>query len=45
MWIGKYVTGSFHDKFEVLFGLDLMMEDDVLKKFQGLCGLDQILKL
>jgi hypothetical protein len=22
-----------------------MMEDDVLKKFQGLCGLDQILKL
>jgi hypothetical protein len=22
MWIGMYVTGSFHDEFEVLFGLE-----------------------
>jgi hypothetical protein len=30
MRIGKDITGSFHDKFEVLFGLDQMMEDDVM---------------
>jgi hypothetical protein len=30
MWIGKYITGSFHDKFEVLCGLDQMMNDDVM---------------
>jgi hypothetical protein len=44
MWIGKDVTGSFHDKFVVLFGLDQMMADDVMNKFQVLCGLEQILK-
>jgi hypothetical protein len=30
MWIGKDITGSFHDKFEVLCGLDPMMDDDVM---------------
>jgi hypothetical protein len=30
MWIGKYVTGRFHDQFEVLCGLDQMIEDDVM---------------
>jgi hypothetical protein len=30
MWIGKNVTGSFHDEFEVLFGLEELIQDDVL---------------
>jgi hypothetical protein len=30
MWIGKDVTGRFHDKFEVLFELEQMIEDDVM---------------
>jgi hypothetical protein len=28
MWIGKDVTGSFHDQFYVLCWLDRMIEDD-----------------
>jgi hypothetical protein len=27
-WIGKYFIGRFHDKFEVLCGLEQMTEDD-----------------
>jgi hypothetical protein len=34
MWIGKDVTGSFHDKFEGVCGLDQMIEVDVLTKFE-----------
>jgi hypothetical protein len=30
MWIGKDVTGTFQDKFEVFCGLEQMMEDDVM---------------
>jgi hypothetical protein len=30
MLIGKYVTGSFHDQFELICGLDQMIEDDVM---------------
>jgi hypothetical protein len=30
MWIGNDVTGSIHDKFEVLCGLEKMIEDDVM---------------
>jgi hypothetical protein len=30
MWIGKDVTGIFHDQFEVLCWLDQMIEDDVI---------------
>jgi hypothetical protein len=30
MWIGKGVTGSVHDQFEVLCGLEQMIEDDVM---------------
>jgi hypothetical protein len=30
MWIGKDVTGSFHDQFEVLCGLEQMIEDVVM---------------
>jgi hypothetical protein len=29
MWIGNDVTGSFYDKFEVIFGLEQMMENDI----------------
>jgi hypothetical protein len=28
MWIGKYVTGSFHDQFEVVYGIEQMIVDD-----------------
>jgi hypothetical protein len=34
----KYVTGSFHDQFELLCGLDQMMEDDVMTKYKVICG-------
>jgi hypothetical protein len=28
-WTGIYVTGSIHDQFEVIIGLEKMIEDDV----------------
>jgi hypothetical protein len=34
MWIGTDVRGSIHDHFEVLYGLDQMIEDDVMTKFE-----------
>jgi hypothetical protein len=30
MWIGKDVTGSFHDQFDVICGFEEMIEDDVM---------------
>jgi hypothetical protein len=30
MWIGKDVTGSFHDQCEVLCELEQMIKDDVM---------------
>jgi hypothetical protein len=30
MWIGKDVTGSVHDQFEVLCGLEQMIDHDVM---------------
>jgi hypothetical protein len=30
MWIGKDVTGSFQDQFEVKCGLEQMKDDDVM---------------
>jgi hypothetical protein len=30
MWIGKDVTGSFQDQFDVLCGLEQMIEVDVM---------------
>jgi hypothetical protein len=30
MWIGKDVTGSFREQFEVLGELEQMIEDDVI---------------
>jgi hypothetical protein len=32
------MTGSFHDQFEVLCGLDRMMEEDVMTKYEVRCG-------
>jgi hypothetical protein len=42
MWIAKYVTGSLHDKFEVVCGLEQMIEEDAITKFEVHCGLEQI---
>jgi hypothetical protein len=30
MWIGKDITGSIHEKFEVIYDLEVMIWDDVL---------------
>jgi hypothetical protein len=30
MWIGMDGTGSFHNKFEILCGLEQMIEDKVI---------------
>jgi hypothetical protein len=30
MWIGEHMTGSFRVKFEVLCGLEQMIEDDAM---------------
>jgi hypothetical protein len=30
MWIWKEVTGSFSEQFEVIRGLEQMIEDDVM---------------
>jgi hypothetical protein len=30
MWIGEDVTGSFHDQFEILCEMELMIKDDVM---------------
>jgi hypothetical protein len=38
MWIGKELTRSFHDQFEVICGLFQMIEDDVMAKFEVICG-------
>jgi hypothetical protein len=38
MWIGTDVRGSIHYQFEVLYGLDQMIEDDVMTKFEVRCG-------
>jgi hypothetical protein len=34
MWIGSDVTGSFHYQFEVICGLEQMIQDEVLTKFE-----------
>jgi hypothetical protein len=41
MCIGKDVAGSCSDQFEVLCGLEQMIEDDVMTEIEVLCGLDQ----
>jgi hypothetical protein len=37
-WIGMYVTGVFHDQFEVICGLGHMMETDAMTKYDVICG-------
>jgi hypothetical protein len=44
MWNGNDVAGSFHEKFEVICGLEQKIEDDIMTSFEALSGLDQILK-
>jgi hypothetical protein len=44
MRIRKNVAGRVHDKFEVLFGLEQKINDDILTIFEVLCGLLQIVK-
>jgi hypothetical protein len=38
MWIAEDVTGSLRDQFEELRGLDQMIEDDVMTKYELKCG-------
>jgi hypothetical protein len=40
MCIGKSLTSSFHDHFEVLCGLERMILEDVLTYFEVPCGLE-----
>jgi hypothetical protein len=44
MRIWKEVTGSFHEKFEVICGLEQMIEDDVMAEFVLLSRLEEIWK-
>jgi hypothetical protein len=44
MRIRKDVAGRVHDKFEVLFELEQKIKDDIMTKFEVLCGLLQIVK-
>jgi hypothetical protein len=44
MWIGIDLIGNFHEQFEVICELEQMIGDDVLTKYELLCGLEQILK-
>jgi hypothetical protein len=34
MSIGMYVTGSFHDQFEIIFGLEQLIKDDVWRNLR-----------
>jgi hypothetical protein len=38
MCIGNDMAGSIHDKFEVICGLEQMIEDDVMTKYEWICG-------
>jgi hypothetical protein len=42
--IGKDGTGSFHDQFEVLCGLDQMCKDAVMTYFEFLWGIEQVIR-
>jgi hypothetical protein len=42
MWIGKYVTGNVHEKFEVICGIEVMIEDDVMTKYVVVCTLEEM---
>jgi hypothetical protein len=34
MWTGNDVTVCFHEQFEVICGLEQVIEDDVMTKFE-----------
>jgi hypothetical protein len=36
MWTGKDVTGRFYDKSEVICGLEQVIEDDIMTKFEAI---------
>jgi hypothetical protein len=36
MWIGKYMTGSFRDQYEVVYGLEQMIVDDNMTIYEVL---------
>jgi hypothetical protein len=38
MRIGKYVSGSFHEQFEILCRFDQMIDDDVMTYFEVIYG-------
>jgi hypothetical protein len=38
MWIGNNVTGIFQDQFDVLNGLEQMIKDNVMTKFEVICA-------
>jgi hypothetical protein len=42
MWIGMYVTGSYHEQFEVIYRLEQMIEDEVMNYFEMLCRLEDM---
>jgi hypothetical protein len=43
MWIGKDVTVRYHDQFEVQCELEQMIEDDVMTKYEEICGLEEMI--
>jgi hypothetical protein len=44
MWIGIYVTGRFHDQFEIQCKLDQLIEVDVMTEFEVICGYEQMIQ-
>jgi hypothetical protein len=44
MWIGIYVTGRFHDQFEIQCKLYQVKEVDVMTYFEFICGYEQMIQ-
>jgi hypothetical protein len=44
MWFGKDVAGNFQDQFEVLCGLEQMIHEEVMTKYEVHCELEQTSK-
>jgi hypothetical protein len=42
MWIRNDVTGSFQDQFDVIYGLNQMIEDAGMTKLKVLCRLERM---
>jgi hypothetical protein len=43
IFIRNDLTGNFHDQFEVLCGLEEMIDDDVMTWFDVICGLEEMI--